>query len=110
MLTFRTIVPLRPFRFACLSQADRAAGIAGIPLSIKEQGPMETEALERPADLTIWRTTPVSSPVAQPERYDTLREAIKAAAGALTDPAKQPWIITEEGEILSPNWIRTYLN
>ena len=71
---------------------------------------METEALERPADLTIWRTAPASTPLAQPERYDTLREAIQAAAGALTDPAKQPWIITEEGEILSPNWIRTYLN
>ncbi|WP_019905130.1 hypothetical protein [Methylobacterium sp. 77] len=71
---------------------------------------METEALERPADLTIWRTTPIPSPLAQPARYDTLREAIEAAAGALTDPAKQPWIITEEGEILSPNWIRTYLN
>ncbi|NEU11600.1 hypothetical protein G3T14_05590 [Methylobacterium sp. BTF04] len=71
---------------------------------------METEALERPADLTIWRTAPVPAPLAQPARYETLREAIKAAAGALTDPAKQPWIITEEGEILSPNWIRTYLN
>ncbi|SDO09045.1 hypothetical protein SAMN05216360_114179 [Methylobacterium phyllostachyos] len=71
---------------------------------------METEALERPADLTIWRTAPASAPLAQPERYETLREAIQAAAGALSDPAKQPWIITEEGEILSPNWIRTYLN
>jgi hypothetical protein len=71
---------------------------------------METEALERPADLTIWRTAPASAPLAQPARYGTLREAIAAAAGALTDPAKQPWIITEEGEILSPNWIRTYLN
>lgn len=71
---------------------------------------METEALERPADLTIWRTVPASAPLAQPERYGTLREAIAAAAGALSDPAKQPWIITEEGEILSPNWIRTYLN
>ncbi|KQS81843.1 MULTISPECIES: hypothetical protein [Methylobacterium] len=71
---------------------------------------METEALERPADLTIWRTAPASAPLAQPERYRTLREAIAAAAGALADPAKQPWIITEEGEILSPNWIRTYLN
>lgn len=71
---------------------------------------METEALERPADLTIWRTAPTASPLAQPARFDTLREAIEAAAGALTDPAKQPWIITEEGEILSPNWIRTYLN
>ncbi|WP_232628588.1 hypothetical protein [Methylobacterium sp. Leaf118] len=71
---------------------------------------METEALERPADLTIWRTLPASSPLAQPERYGTLREALAAARGALHDPAQQPWIITEEGEILSPNWIRTYLN
>ena len=71
---------------------------------------METEALERPADLTIWRTAPASAPLAQPERCKTLREASEAAAGALADPAKQPWIITEEGEILSPNWISTYLN
>ncbi len=71
---------------------------------------METEALERPADLTIWRTLPAASPRAQPLRYDTLREALAAAKGALGDPAQQPWIITEEGEILSPNWIRTYLN
>jgi hypothetical protein len=71
---------------------------------------METQALERPADLTIWRTAPVPAPLAQPARYPTLREAIEAAAGALSDPAKQPWIITEDGEVLSPNWIRTYLN
>ena len=44
---------------------------------------METEALERPADLTIWRTLPASSPLAQPERYDTLREAL--AAGTVSD-------------------------
>ena len=41
---------------------------------------------------------------------DDERDVVSATAGALTDPAKQPWIITEEGEILSPNWIRTYLN
>ncbi|GJE28316.1 hypothetical protein [Methylobacterium organophilum] len=71
---------------------------------------METEALERPADLTIWRNAQNASPLAEPERFDTLREALAAARGALTDPSKQPWIITEEGEILSPNWIKTYLN
>ena len=71
---------------------------------------METAARERPADLPHWRTTPSASPLAEPERFGTLREALTAAAGALRDPAKQPWIITEEGEILSPNWIRTYLN
>ena len=70
---------------------------------------MEAEALERPADLTIWRTVPAASRLAEPQRFETLREAIAAAAGALVDPAKQPWIITEEGEVLSPNWIRTYL-
>src|ERR1700712_4171536 len=52
--------------------------------------PMETQALERPADLTIWRTAPVPAPLAQPARYRTLREAIEAAAGALSDPAKPP--------------------
>ena len=76
----------------------------------KEETDMETEALERPADLTIWRTTPASSPLAEPKRFDTLREALAAAGSVMVDPAKQPWIITEDGEILSPNWIRTYLN
>ena len=107
MLPFsRKHVPLWLHRM--LAQQHRPAG--NDPLRFKEKLDMETEALERPADLTIWRTTPVPAPLAQPARYGTLREAIEAAAGALTDPAKQPWIITEEGEILSPNWIRTYLN
>ena len=59
---------------------------------------------------------PVGGPVdgvaegAADDQAERVVEAIAAAAGALSDPAKQPWIITEEGEILSPNWIRTYLN
>ncbi|GJE45287.1 hypothetical protein [Methylobacterium soli] len=70
---------------------------------------MEIEALERPADLAIWSLGRVNSLLVQPERFNSLREAIIAAAGVLSDHSKQPWIITEEGDLLPPNWIRAYL-
>jgi hypothetical protein len=34
-----------------------------------------------------------------------LREALCAAVDALHDPQARPWIVTEEGDILSPYWI-----
>ncbi|WP_336486646.1 hypothetical protein [Methylobacterium nigriterrae] len=71
---------------------------------------METEALERPADLKIWHAMPACFSPAQPERFGSLREAIAAAAAALDDPDKQPWIVTSDGDLLAPIWIRTYLN
>ena len=36
----------------------------------------------------------------------TLREALSAAVDALHDSEARPWIVTEEGDILSPHWIR----
>lgn len=69
---------------------------------------METEALERPADLALWRTGPATALIGPPKRFASLREAIAAAASALADPFVQPWIVTEEGDMLAPNWIRTY--
>lgn len=70
---------------------------------------METEALERPAALALWRTGPTTAPMGPPRRFASLREAIAAAASALADPFVQPWIVTEEGDMLAPTWIRTYL-
>lgn len=70
---------------------------------------METEALERPADLALWRTGPATAMMGQPRRFASLKEAISAAAGALNDPTVQPWIVTADGDMLAPTWIRTYL-
>jgi len=35
-----------------------------------------------------------------------LRDALTAAADAISADDVRPWIVTEEGDILSPNWIR----
>ena len=69
---------------------------------------METEALERPADLALWRTGPATAPMGPPKRFASLREAIAAAVSALSEPGIQPWIVTEDGDMLAPTWIRTY--
>lgn len=37
-------------------------------------------------------------------RYPTLRAALAAAARA-DDPETLPWIVTEDGAVLSPHWI-----
>ena len=71
---------------------------------------MEIQALERPADLAIWCAVTANWLLTVPERFDSLQEAIVAATSTLSDSSKQPWIITEDGEMLPPNWIRTYLN
>ncbi|MGU3538714.1 hypothetical protein [Methylobacterium sp. A54F] len=68
---------------------------------------METEALERPADLKVFRHAAAGFGPAV--RFGTLREAIFAAGRALARPATEAWIVTEEGDMLSPVWIRTYL-
>lgn len=71
---------------------------------------METEALERPADLAVWPTLAGSAARAVSTHYASLREALSAAARVLGDPSKQPWIVTEDGEMLAPVSIRAYLN
>ncbi|MHB2205605.1 hypothetical protein [Methylobacterium sp. CM6257] len=70
---------------------------------------MEIELLKRPAGLAIWRAS-CSEAHAALQHFTTLEEAIGSAALALVASAAQPWIVTEEGEILPPSWIRTYLN
>lgn len=71
---------------------------------------MEIEALSRPAALKIWHVGPARYFPTEPEQFASLREAIAAAEDTLTDPGLQPWIVTEDGDLLPPNWIRTRLN
>ncbi|GLS48591.1 hypothetical protein GCM10007885_14350 [Methylobacterium gnaphalii] len=71
---------------------------------------METEALERPADLAVWPALTESAAQMVSTHYASLREALAAAARVLADSSRQPWIITEDGEMLAPTAIRGYLN
>ncbi|WP_336492736.1 hypothetical protein [Methylobacterium nigriterrae] len=71
---------------------------------------METEAFERPASLKVWHAEPEHFFPAEPERFGSLREAIAAAGDILVEPGRHPWIVTEEGDLLPPNWIRTQLH
>ena len=61
--------------------------------------------LDKRAELNVW---PGQSPthVAQGYEFLTLREALAAAAEAIDAENAQPWIITEDGDILSPRWIK----
>jgi len=61
--------------------------------------------LDKRAELTVW---PGRGPahVAQGREFPTLRQALAAAAEAIDAEDAQPWIITEDGDILSPRWIR----
>ena len=66
---------------------------------------MTRDDLDQRADLTIWpRREPVHT--APTQSFRTLREALRAAAAALTTSETNPWIITERGDVLSPAWIR----
>jgi hypothetical protein len=67
---------------------------------------MEIEALERPAALRIWHAGAARYVPTQPRQFPSLREAIAAAACTLPDPDRHPWIVTAEGELLPPTWIR----
>ena len=61
--------------------------------------------LDRPAELTVW---PSHAPAhgAQGTSFPTLRAALAAAAKAIQTENAKPWIITERGDILAPNWVR----
>ena len=61
--------------------------------------------LDKRAELTVW---PSRGPahVAQGHEFPTLRQALAAAAEAIDAEDAEPWIITEDGDILSPRWIR----
>ena len=66
---------------------------------------MTRNDLDRRAELTIW---PGHQPAhtARGREFLTLRDALTAAANAINTDDGQPWIVTEQGDILSPNWIR----
>ncbi|GJE53331.1 hypothetical protein GOFOIKOB_6410 [Methylobacterium tardum] len=66
---------------------------------------MTLSDLDKPAELTVW---PGHAPahVAQGRAFPTLRAALAAAAEAIDVENAKPWIITENGDILAPGWIR----
>ena len=66
---------------------------------------MTLSDLDKPAELTVW---PGHAPahVAQGHAFPTLRAALAAAAEAIDAENAKPWIITENGDILAPGWIR----
>ncbi|MGY2049954.1 hypothetical protein [Methylobacterium sp. JK268] len=64
--------------------------------------------MDRPAELMIWHAER-AAPSAEARIYPTLRQALLAAADCAEDPDALPWIVTEDGEILSPHWIDHHL-
>ena len=60
--------------------------------------------LDKRAALTVWLGHSIAH-TAEGREYRTLREALTAAATAIETGDAHPWIITEEGDILSPRWI-----
>ncbi|MGU3538176.1 hypothetical protein [Methylobacterium sp. A54F] len=67
---------------------------------------METEALLRPAALQVWHVTATGPRLAARARFATLADAIRRAADY--GPDDEAWVVTEEGDLLSPTWIRGY--
>jgi hypothetical protein len=65
---------------------------------------MTPDDLEKRAELTIWPGA-ATAQTKQGREFATLREALSAAVDALHDPQARPWIVTEDGDILSPHWI-----
>lgn len=69
---------------------------------------MTRNDLDMRAELTIW---PGNMPAhtAHGRAFSTLRDALAAAANAISTDDAQPWIVTEQGDILSLDWIRAYV-
>ena len=61
--------------------------------------------LDKRAELTVWPGHHQAR-TARGREFSTLREALAAAAESIQADNAQPWIITEDGDILSPRWIR----
>lgn len=59
---------------------------------------------ERPVALMVWHGTQAAPGPCVIRRFPTLRAALAAAAAA-DDPEILPWIVTEDGAVLSPHWI-----
>lgn len=65
---------------------------------------MPQPQMERPAELMMWRGAQAASGPRESRHYPTLRAALAAASGT-DDPDCLPWIVTEDGDVLSPHWI-----
>ena len=65
--------------------------------------------LDKRAELTVWPGH-LQARTARGQAFSTLREALAAAAESIQADDAQPWIITEDGDILSPGWIRANAN
>jgi hypothetical protein len=63
--------------------------------------------LDQPADFTLWPGDPPSR-MSDSRSFPTLRAALAAAAEAIDAQNAKPWIITQSGDILAPNWIRAH--
>jgi len=68
---------------------------------------MTTSDLNRPAELTLWSSR-APTHTAQGRHFPTLREALAAATQAMDTRDAQPWIITDAGDVLAPNWIASH--
>lgn len=66
---------------------------------------MTCDDLDRHAELTVWPGN-MPAPTAHGQECLTLRDALTAASDAISTDNAQPWIVTDEGDILSPTWIR----
>ena len=65
---------------------------------------MTLSDLNKPAELTIWSSRNPAH-IAQGRLFPTLRAALAVAAQAIDTGDARPWIITDAGDILGPNWI-----
>ncbi|MGH1571302.1 hypothetical protein ACRAWG_12165 [Methylobacterium sp. P31] len=66
---------------------------------------MTLSDLNKPAELTLWSShNPAHT--AQGHHFATLRAALAAAVRAMDAGDAQPWIITDAGDVLAPDWIR----
>lgn len=66
-----------------------------------------THELNKPADLTLWPTSaPAKSAECLPQ--PTLRDALRLAGTAIEAGTARPWIITDDGDILTPDWIAAH--
>jgi len=61
--------------------------------------------MERPAELMVWHGPPAAPGPRETRHYPTLRAALAAASASADDPDALPWIVTEDGDVLSPHWI-----
>lgn len=57
-----------------------------------------------PAEVVCWPRRG-EAPVVEGQIFPTLREALSAAL-ALAEADENPWIVMEDGTILTPHWIR----